>query len=87
VLDRLAYLNAGTDGPLPAQAVKAVAAELGRELRDGRTQAHFERRFELNRELRSAYAGVLSCDAADVARARGSPRRSAGWRLSAERRF
>jgi L-cysteine/cystine lyase len=67
VLDRLAYLNAGTDGPLPAQAVKAVAAELGRELRDGRTQAHFERRSELNRKLRAAYAGVLGCDAADVA--------------------
>ena len=67
VLDRLAYLNAGTDGPLPAAAVKAVAAELGRELRDGRTQAHFERRFELARELRIAYAGVLGCDSADVA--------------------
>jgi selenocysteine lyase/cysteine desulfurase len=67
VLDRLAYLNAGTDGPLPAAAVKAVAAELGRELRDGRTQAHFERRFELARELRSAYAGLLGCDRANVA--------------------
>jgi len=67
VLERLAYLNAGTDGPLPARAVEAVAAELARELRDGRTQAHFERRAELNRQLRAAYATALGCDSADVA--------------------
>jgi hypothetical protein len=32
VLRDLAYLNAGTDGPLPARAVAASAAELQREL-------------------------------------------------------
>jgi selenocysteine lyase/cysteine desulfurase len=67
VLERLAYLNAGTDGPLPARAVQAVAEELDRELRLGRTQAHFERRGELNKQLRAAYAGLLGCDSADVA--------------------
>src|SRR5271169_5283147 len=67
VLDRLAYLNAGTDGPLPARAVDAVAEELARELEQGRTAAHFERRSQLNGELRAAYAGVLGCDSADVA--------------------
>src|ERR1039458_2159011 len=67
VLERLAYLNAGTDGPLPARAVEAVAAELARELRDGRTQAHFERRAELTRQRRAAYATALGCDSADVA--------------------
>jgi selenocysteine lyase/cysteine desulfurase len=67
VLGRLAYLNAGTDGPLPAKAVQAAAAELQRELQDGRTQAHSERCNELNDALRGAYARALSCDAADVA--------------------
>jgi selenocysteine lyase/cysteine desulfurase len=67
VLGALAYLNAGTDGPLPAPAVRASAAELERELRDGRAQAHFDRRSELAGELRAAYARALGADPADVA--------------------
>ncbi len=67
VLDRLAYLNAGTDGPLPARAVRAVAEELEREAQEGRTQAHFARREELNGALRAAYAAMLGCASADVA--------------------
>jgi selenocysteine lyase/cysteine desulfurase len=67
VLRNLAYLNAGTDGPLPARAVQAVAQELEREAADGRTMAHFERRGELNDALRSAYARALGADPTDVA--------------------
>jgi selenocysteine lyase/cysteine desulfurase len=67
VLGAVAYLNAGTDGPLPSAAVRASAQELERELRDGRAMAHFERRSELNAELRAAYARALGADAADVA--------------------
>jgi L-cysteine/cystine lyase len=67
VLERTAYLNAGTDGPLPARAVAAAAAELERELSEGRSMAHFERRAELSRALRAAYAGALAADPADVA--------------------
>jgi L-cysteine/cystine lyase len=67
VLSRLAYLNAGTDGPLPTLAVRAAAEELQREAELGRTMAHFERRSELNGKLRSAYARALGCQAADVA--------------------
>ena len=67
VLDRLAYLNAGTDGPLPARAVAAARAELERELQDGRTQEHFERRRELGDGLRRAYAAALTADHLDVA--------------------
>src|SRR5689334_14654614 len=62
VLGRLAYLNAGTGGPLPARAVQAAGEELEREGRDGRAMSHFERRSELARELRSAYAGLLGCE-------------------------
>lgn len=67
VLDAVAYLNAGTDGPLPARAVRAAAAELERELSDGRATAHFERRSELTGRLREAYARALGAHAADVA--------------------
>jgi selenocysteine lyase/cysteine desulfurase len=66
VLDRLAYLNAGTDGPLPARAVAAAAEELEREALQGRHQSHVERRLELAGELRSAYATVLGCEASEI---------------------
>ena len=62
VLRRLAYLNAGTDGPLPAAAVRAAADELAREAEDGRARAHFERRVELNGQLRESYAAALGCE-------------------------
>jgi selenocysteine lyase/cysteine desulfurase len=67
VLKALAYLNAGTDGPLPAAAVRAAATELEREAEQGRAQHHFERRGELSSELRSAYASILGCPAEDTA--------------------
>jgi L-cysteine/cystine lyase len=67
VCAELAYLNAGTDGPLPARAVRAAGEELAREAHAGRTQRHFERRAALREELRGAYASVLGCAAADLA--------------------
>ncbi len=67
ITSRLAYLNAGTDGPLPSVAVEAAHAELERELSDGRAKAHFERRTELTDALRAAYAGALGCDPLELA--------------------
>jgi selenocysteine lyase/cysteine desulfurase len=67
VLGHLAYLNAGTDGPLPAIAVRAAGEELRREAEDGRTHRHFERRGEFNHSLRTAYASILGCPAEDIA--------------------
>jgi selenocysteine lyase/cysteine desulfurase len=67
VLARVAYLNAGTDGPLAAAAVAAAREELGAELEQGRATAHFQRRFALQDELRAGYGRVLGCDGADVA--------------------
>ncbi|HWD11383.1 MAG TPA: aminotransferase class V-fold PLP-dependent enzyme [Solirubrobacteraceae bacterium] len=63
----LAYLNAGTDGPLPAAAAQAAHAELERELNEGRAKAHFERRSELTGALREQYAAALACEAHEVA--------------------
>jgi L-cysteine/cystine lyase len=67
VLDRVAYLNAGTDGPIPSAAVAAAKEELEDELANGRSSAHFQRRFALQDELRAGYARVLGCAALDVA--------------------
>ncbi len=67
VCERLAYLNAGTDGPLPARAAQAGAGELRRAAERGRSREHFERRSELSAALRGSYAKALGCDPADVA--------------------
>lgn len=61
-----AYLNAGTDGPVPAAAVEAAREQVEREAREGRARPHFERVQRLRDELRAAYAARLSADAADV---------------------
>jgi len=67
VLERVAYLNAGTDGPLPAAAVRFAQSELESALGEGRATPHFERRFELQGRLREGYARVMGCAAEDVA--------------------
>jgi selenocysteine lyase/cysteine desulfurase len=67
VTERVAYLNAGTDGPLPTVAVEASARELERELKQGRAMAHFERRTQLTDALRSAYAQALGCATTELA--------------------
>lgn len=68
VLARLAYLNAGTNGPLPAAGVAAARAQLERELADGRAgMAHFQRRQLLAEELRAEYAACVGCAPADLA--------------------
>jgi selenocysteine lyase/cysteine desulfurase len=67
VCGSLCYLNAGTDGPLPRQALAAAAAELEHEARAGRTTAHWQRRGELAERLRIAYASVLCCEPSELA--------------------
>jgi selenocysteine lyase/cysteine desulfurase len=67
VLERIAYLNAGTDGPLPALAARAGADELHGEASAGRAAEHFERRRELAERLRGAYARALACEPSELA--------------------
>jgi L-cysteine/cystine lyase len=67
VLRRLAYMNAGTDGPVPAAAAAAAREALGDELENGRWAAHFEQRLADQGRLRDGYARVLGCTADDVA--------------------
>lgn len=68
VLRSTAYLNAGTNGPVPAAATAAARGELAREEEQGRAGvAHWTRIDELAEELRAGYATCLGCAAADVA--------------------
>jgi selenocysteine lyase/cysteine desulfurase len=67
VLERLAYLNAGTDGPVPRAAAEAARAEIDRELAEGRISAHFERRSALQEALRAQYAALVGAEPDDIA--------------------
>jgi L-cysteine/cystine lyase len=67
VLERVAYLNAGTNGPLPTAAVEAAQAEAQAALREGRFRTRFERRRAISEELRSRYAGLLGAEPEHVA--------------------
>ena len=60
VLDRLAYLNAGTFGPLARATVDAVEAQLASELANGRFgREYFERMLGLRVEAREALAALV----------------------------
>jgi selenocysteine lyase/cysteine desulfurase len=67
VLARFAYLNAGTDGPVPAAAVRAAREALDHEAEVGRWMPHFEARRDAGAGLREGYARVMSCSPDDVA--------------------
>jgi selenocysteine lyase/cysteine desulfurase len=67
VLERFAYLNAGTDGPIPRAAVELAQRELAAQVEDGRLWPHFERRRDLTNDLRSGYARLLGAEDDDVA--------------------
>jgi selenocysteine lyase/cysteine desulfurase len=67
VLERTAYLNAGTDGPIPAAAAALAREEILAEAAQGRLWPHFERRRALQEDLRTGYARLLNCEEDDVA--------------------
>ena len=63
-----AYMNAGTEGPLPRQAADAVRERIEFELNHGRCgQDYMNGVRELSAELRAGYARVLGADPEDVA--------------------
>jgi selenocysteine lyase/cysteine desulfurase len=72
VLERVAYLNAGTDGPVPRAAQEAAAREIAAEVDEGRGFSHFDRRRELLDGLRAGYAELLGCPAEDLALTTGT---------------
>ena len=61
VLERLAYLNAGSMGPLARATGDAMVDALRSDVGDGRVgQAYFERMLALRAAVREALAGLLS---------------------------
>jgi L-cysteine/cystine lyase len=68
VLERLAYLQAGSSGPLPRAASDAMRAEIERNLLEGRAgMPYIERVLELRAQLRAALADLVSVTKEQVA--------------------
>ena len=63
VLERIAYLNAGTFGPLARPTAEAMERQLRADLELGRIgQPYFDRLLELRAELRAALAALVHVD-------------------------
>jgi L-cysteine/cystine lyase len=68
VLERTAYLNAGTNGPLTRATAEAMIDQAHRDLAEGRSgKAWIERTLELRDEARAGFAAVLGVDPFHVA--------------------
>ena len=67
-LERVAYLNAGTNGPLARQTVDAMTERLRRDLEEGRSSAaYFESAFEVRKRVRTKLAAIVGTDESKVA--------------------
>jgi L-cysteine/cystine lyase len=68
VTERVAYLNAGTEGPVPAAAAEAVRGRVESDLHVGRAgRAYFDTVMDLAARARRGYAEVLGVPPAEVA--------------------
>lgn len=68
VLERVAYLNAGTNGPVPRRALEAAEASLREQVEHGRSgRPFFERMLERVDALRARMGPLFGADAAGVA--------------------
>ena len=68
VLERVAYLNAGTNGPVPRRAFEAAERSLREQVERGRSsKPWFEHQIERIDELRGRAARLLGATTADVA--------------------
>lgn len=68
VLERFAYLNAGSTGPLPRAATDAAKAKVERDLVEGRSgSAYIEELMDLRERVRGGLAAVLGASADLVA--------------------
>jgi L-cysteine/cystine lyase len=68
VLERIAYLNAGSMGPLARPTVEAMRAELDRDFLQGRAgKAYIERVLELRVQARQRLAELVSAEPEQIA--------------------
>jgi L-cysteine/cystine lyase len=72
-LERIAYLNAGSDGPVARRSADAARRRVERELTEGRAgMPHFMSMFELAGALRERLARALGCSPDDLALTRST---------------
>jgi L-cysteine/cystine lyase len=68
VLERYAYLNAGTNGPLARATVEAMNAQNTRDLAEGRSgHEYFEEMLDLREQVRSGIAATIGVDSSSLA--------------------
>ncbi len=68
VFERVSYLNAGSDGPVPRRALDASAAHMRLVLAEGRAGDAYRRRLQtVQSALRAGYARALGCEPDEVA--------------------
>src|SRR6187431_1136026 len=68
VLERHAYLNAGTFGPMPTAVADAIAAEQRRALEEGRfNRAAFDKYLEDRPRVREGFAELIGVPAENIA--------------------
>lgn len=68
VFERLSYLNAGTEGPIPRAAAEAAHRRIDAEATGGRCgRPYIEEVMDLAERLRAGYADVLGCEPAEIA--------------------
>jgi L-cysteine/cystine lyase len=73
VLDRVAYLNAGTDGPVAQRAAAAAAASIAEQAEIGRSgKAHFESVMQVREDLRRRAAWLMGCPPGAIALTRST---------------
>jgi L-cysteine/cystine lyase len=68
VLERLSYLNAGTNGPVPRRATDAARDSLIEQANEGRSgRPFFEAVLEAAEQVRSRVAAILGCEPDELA--------------------
>jgi L-cysteine/cystine lyase len=68
VLEKIAYLNAGTFGPISRQTYQAVSGELERDYREGRSGGpNFVHVMELREQVRARIAALVGAEPLQVA--------------------
>jgi L-cysteine/cystine lyase len=68
VFERLSYLNAGTEGPVPWRAAAEVHRRMDLDVSQGRCgPPYFNDVMEMAAKLRAGYAAVLGCEPSEVA--------------------
>ncbi len=72
MLERTAYLNAGTCGPTPRSSTDAIVAELQRGIEQGRSMAYYERLGELCEAARGSWGRLLGAPSSEIALTAGA---------------